>query len=71
MVYNHAIFGRSEGKTLLLTANIVDSIQNYSFYVQALFNRTLVQLGVNAFIDGNLYEVQHALSDLCSTMRTK
>ena len=71
IVYNHAIFGRDSGRNLLLTTNIIDTIHNYSYYVQALFNRTLAQLGINAFIEGNLYEVQGALSDLCSHMKTK
>lgn len=71
IVYNHTIFGREDGKKLLLTSNIIDNIHSYSFSVQTLFNRVLVQLGINAFIDGNLYEVQNALSDICSTARVK
>jgi translation initiation factor 3 subunit C len=71
MIFNHAIFGRSQGKQMFLVSNTVDNIDNYSYYTQAMYNRALAQLGINAFIEGNLYDVQHSLSDLCGNMRTK
>ena len=51
--------------------NIADTISSKDYYSQATFNRTLVQLGVSAFQQGNLYETQQILSDICGVGKTR
>lgn len=64
-VFNRAINLDENAKDLLIITNITDTIPNCDHMTQILYNRTIAQLGLNAFHFGNLHEVQHYLSDLC------
>jgi hypothetical protein len=52
-------------------SNIPENIINCDYYTQAIYNRVIVQIGLNAFHFGNLFEVQQYLSELCSYGRNK
>ena len=71
LIYNHAINGRDKGKELLTISTLGDNIVNYNYYTQALFNRVMVQLGLMAFRDGNIHEVQLYLYEMCSMTKAK
>jgi translation initiation factor 3 subunit C len=71
-VYNHSINNRERGKELLLLTDVIERTANsLEYFTQVIFNRAIVQVGLLAFRNGNMYEVQGALSDLCSYGRTK
>ena len=65
IVYNHAVNRRSKAKDFLSMTNIADVISSKDYYTQAFFNRAMVQLGISAFHQGNLYETQQILADIC------
>lgn len=65
MVYNHAVNRRDKAKDFLSMTNIADVISSKDYYTQACFNRAMVQLGISAFHQGNVYETQQILSDIC------
>lgn len=71
MVYNHAINRRNKAKDLLSMTNIADVINSKDYLTQAYFNRAMVQLGISAFHQGNLYETQQILSDICGMGKNK
>lgn len=51
--------------------DISESIHTRDYYTQICFNRTLVQLGISAFHQGNLYETQQILSFICSLGKSR
>ena len=71
VVYNHAINGRDKGKELLTVSTISENITNYDYYTQVLYNRVLVQIGLLAFRQGNMFEVQQFLYEMCSMTKAK
>lgn len=46
-------------------------ISSCDYYTQAIYNRVIVQIGLNAFHHGNMFEVQQYLSELCSYGKNK
>ena len=66
LVFNHAVNQREKGKELLIMSNISDTISEGDFYTQALYNRCIVQIGINSFFWGKYHEVQQFLSEICS-----
>lgn len=61
-VYNHCIHNREDGKELLLITDVIDKANNADYMTQVLFNRAIVQIGLLAFRNGNMYETQGALN---------
>ena len=49
VIYNHAINGREKGKQLLTISTLSETISNYHYYTQVLYNRVIVQIGLMAF----------------------
>ena len=70
-VYNHCIHNRENGKELLLVTDVIEKAANGDYFTQVIFNRAIVQVGLLAFRNGNMYEAQAALNELCSQSRTK
>ena len=66
VIYNHAVNRRDKGKDLLSLTDLSETISARDYYTQDCFNRTLVQLGISAFHQGNLFETQQILSTICS-----
>jgi len=53
---------------------VTDAIEKAAsgdYFTQVIFNRAIVQVGLLAFRNGNMYEAQAALNELCSQSRTK
>lgn len=71
MVYNHAVNRRDKAKDLLSMTNIADVITTKDYLTQACFNRAMVQLGISAFHQGNMYETQQILSDICGMGKSR
>ncbi len=71
LIYNHAINYREKGKELLVISTLSDQILSQDYYTQTLYNRALVQLGLGAFRNGNLFEVQQFLYEMCSGSRAR
>ena len=71
LIYNHAINHREKGKEILTISTIPDQITHQDYYTQALYNRTLVQIGLNAFRNGYMFEVQQFLYEMCSMAKLK
>ncbi len=46
-------------------SNISDTINECDYYTQAIYNRCIVQIGINSFYWGKYYEVQQFLSEIC------
>jgi len=70
-VYNHCIHNCENGKELLLVTDVIEKASNGDYFTQVIFNRAIVQVGMLAFRNGNMYEAQAALNELCSQSRTK
>lgn len=51
--------------------DIAETISSRDYYTQVCFNRALVQLGISAFHQGNLYETQQILSYICSLGKSR
>lgn len=66
IVFNHAINQREKGKEMLIMSNIPETITEGDFYTQAIYNRCIVQIGINSFFYGKYHEVQQFLSEICS-----
>ena len=47
---------------MLITSNVPDIIHNCDYYTQSMFNRCVVQIGINSFYEGKYHEVQQFLS---------
>ena len=60
-----------EGRDILLSSHVGDSIQNSEIPDQILYHRAIAQLGLAAFRCGLLEEAQNALQELCSSQRIK
>lgn len=71
LIYNHTINGRDKGKELLTISTLPEIITSQDYYTQALYNRVLVQIGVLAFRQGNIFEVQQFLYEMCSMAKMK
>lgn len=71
LAYNHSLNGRERGKELLIMSNIPEQISSKDYLTQALYNRVMVQIGLNAFRNGNFLEVQQFLSELCGYGKTR
>jgi translation initiation factor 3 subunit C len=71
LIYNHTINRRDKGKELLVISTLSEQILQQDYYTQALYNRVLVQIGINAFRSGNIFEVQQFLYEMCSVARMK
>lgn len=71
MVYNHAVNYRPKAKDLLVMSNVPDIIAKCDYYTQALYNRAIVTIGISAFKNGNLFEVQQYLSEICGYAKQK
>lgn len=71
LIYNHTINRREKGKELLIISTLSEQILQQDYYTQALYNRVLVQIGLNAFRSGNMFEVQQFLYEMCSMARMK
>ena len=71
IIYNHAVNQRERGKELLMVSTIANVIESQDHYTQSVYNRTLAQLGIAAFVSGNMFEVQQFLYDLCSVAKLK
>ena len=56
---------------MLMMSTIADVIEAQDHYTQSVYNRALSQLGIAAFVAGNMYEVQQFLYDLCSVAKFK
>jgi hypothetical protein len=70
-VFNLAINREEKAKDLFVRSNILETIGNSDYHIHACFNRTLVQLGINAFCKGHMHETRQILSDLCSYGKSK
>jgi hypothetical protein len=46
-------------------SNIPETIQEADYYTQTLYNRCIVQIGINSFYFGKYFEVQQFLSEIC------
>ena len=71
LIYNHAINRRNKGKELLIVSTLGETITNHDYYTQTLYNRVLVQIGLMAFSQGNMFEVQQFLYEMCSIAKSK
>lgn len=71
LIYNHAINYREKGKELLVISTLSEQILSQDYYTQSLYNRALVQLGLGAFRNGNMFEVQQFLYEMCSGARSR
>jgi translation initiation factor 3 subunit C len=71
IIYNHAINYREKGKELLVISTLSEVILHQDYYTQALYNRTLVQLGLAAFQSGNMFEVHQFLYEMCCGARMR
>ena len=54
-----------------MVSTIAEVIDSQDHYTQSVYNRTLVQLGLTAFVTGNMFEVQQFLYDICSMAKSK
>lgn len=70
-MYNHSIHNRDAGKELLLITDVIEKASTADYFTQVIFNRAIVQVGLLAFRNGNMYEAQGALNELCAQGRTK
>ncbi len=61
LIYNHAVNYREKGKEILVVSTLSETILTQDYLTQALYNRTLAQLGLSAFRNGNMFEVQQFL----------
>ena len=71
LVFNHAINYRSKAKDMLTMSNIPHSVHRADYYTQTLYNRAIIQIGICAFRNGSLYEVQQYLSEICGYAKMK
>jgi translation initiation factor 3 subunit C len=71
LIYNHAINYREKGKELLVISTLSEQILSQDYYTQALYNRALAQLGLGAFRNGNMFEVQQFLYEMCCGARAR
>lgn len=71
LIYNHTINGRDKGKELLIISTLSEQVHSQDYYTQALYNRALVQMGILAFKQGNIFEVQQYLYEMCSVAKMK
>lgn len=71
LIFNHSINGREKGKELLTISTLSETIVNQDYYTQVLYNRVLVQIGLTAFREGNMFEVQQFLYEMCSMAKAK
>ena len=52
-------------------SNIPHIINKCDYYTQALYNRAVVAIGICSFRNGNLFEVQQFLSEICGYAKLK
>ncbi len=71
LVYNHTINGRDKGKELMFISTLSETIHKQEYHTQVLYNRALVQMGILAFKQGNIFEVQQFLYEMCSIAKMK
>ena len=71
LIYNHSVNGRDKGKELLTISTLSETILNQDYYTQVLYNRVLVQIGLAAFRQGSMFEVQQFLYEMCSIAKSK
>ncbi len=52
-------------------SNIPETISECDYYTQVMFNRCIVQIGINAFHFGKYFEVQQFLSEICAAGKNR
>lgn len=71
-IYHHAMHDRwFKARDLMLMSHLQDNIQHSDVPTQILYNRTLVQLGLCAFRQGQIRDAHNALVDIQSSNRAK
>ncbi|KAK6183766.1 hypothetical protein SNE40_006370 [Patella caerulea] len=71
-IYHHALHNRwFQARDLMLMSHLQDNIGHSDIPTQLLYNRTLVQLGLCAFRQGNIRDAHNALVDIQSSNRAK
>ncbi|XP_070572268.1 eukaryotic translation initiation factor 3 subunit C-like [Ptychodera flava] len=71
-IYHHALHDRwYEARDLMLMSHLQDTIQHADVPTQICYNRSMVQLGLCAFRQGNIRDAHNALLDIQSGGRAK
>jgi len=71
-IYHHALHDRwYQARDLMLMSHLQDNIQHSDVSTQLLYNRTLVQLGLCGFRQGQVRDAHNALVDIQSSNRAK
>jgi len=71
-IYHHALHDRwFHARDLMLMSHLQDNIQHSDVSTQILYNRTLVQLGLCGFRQGQVRDAHNALVDIQSSNRAK